>query len=85
MPRSKSESNGMGRVYVYASFNNTLVTVTDEGGKTVAWGSSGKAGPRRGRVRGTLYLLSLLCPRFLPAGDRAGRAEWASVSRTGSE
>ena len=33
-----------GRVYISASFNNTLVTITDEKGDTVASGSSGKAG-----------------------------------------
>lgn len=33
-----------GKVFVSASFNNTLVNVTDEGGNTLAWGSSGNAG-----------------------------------------
>lgn len=33
-----------GRVYVTATFNNTLVTLTDNQGNTLAWGSSGGAG-----------------------------------------
>lgn len=33
-----------GRVYVTATFNNTLVTLTDASGNTLAWGSSGAAG-----------------------------------------
>lgn len=33
-----------GRVYVTATFNNTLVTLTDISGNTIAWGSSGGAG-----------------------------------------
>lgn len=33
-----------GRVYVTATFNNTLVTLTDPSGNTLAWGSSGGAG-----------------------------------------
>jgi small subunit ribosomal protein S11 len=33
-----------GRVYILASFNNTLVTITDESGNTLAWGSSGVVG-----------------------------------------
>lgn len=33
-----------GRVYVTATFNNTLVTLTDNTGNTLAWGSSGTAG-----------------------------------------
>lgn len=34
----------MGKVFVSASFNNTLVTVTNEKGETLAWGSSGASG-----------------------------------------
>ena len=33
-----------GRIYVQATFNNTIVTITDEVGNTVCWGSSGHAG-----------------------------------------
>ncbi|MFH0864054.1 MAG: 30S ribosomal protein S11 [Candidatus Gottesmanbacteria bacterium] len=33
-----------GRVYVTATFNNTLVTITDEMGNTICWGSSGASG-----------------------------------------
>ncbi|MCL4382689.1 MAG: 30S ribosomal protein S11 [Patescibacteria group bacterium] len=33
-----------GRVYVTATFNNTLVTMTDDSGNTVCWGSSGASG-----------------------------------------
>jgi len=37
----KSET---GRIYISASFNNTLVTVTNMQGETLAWGSSGASG-----------------------------------------
>ncbi len=33
-----------GRIYITASFNNTLITVTDSQGNTVVWGSTGKFG-----------------------------------------
>lgn len=33
-----------GRVYVTATFNNTLVTITDKHGNTISWGSAGAAG-----------------------------------------
>lgn len=33
-----------GRVYVTATFNNTLVTLTDASGNTLAWGTSGASG-----------------------------------------
>jgi len=36
--------NTSGKVYVSASFNNTIVTVTDDAGNTIAWGSSGNSG-----------------------------------------
>jgi len=35
---------GLGKVYISASFNNTLVTITDKDGDTLAWGSSGASG-----------------------------------------
>lgn len=33
-----------GKVFISATFNNTLVTVTNDKGDTIAWSSSGKAG-----------------------------------------
>lgn len=33
-----------GKAYITATFNNTLVTITDAAGQTVAWGSAGAAG-----------------------------------------
>ena len=37
-------TSGRGRAYVTSTFNNTLVTITDANGDTIAWGSSGAAG-----------------------------------------
>lgn len=34
----------VGRLYVTATFNNTLVTLTDQKGNTMAWGSAGASG-----------------------------------------
>ena len=33
-----------GKVFVTATFNNTLVTITDMNGNTIAWGTSGLSG-----------------------------------------
>lgn len=33
-----------GKVYVTATFNNTLVTITDKQGNTLCWGSAGASG-----------------------------------------
>lgn len=38
------KSVSSGRVYVTATFNNTLITLTDTAGNTLAWSSSGNAG-----------------------------------------
>jgi len=32
------------KVYITATFNNTLITFTDEKGNTLCWGSTGTAG-----------------------------------------
>lgn len=42
--KSAPKSVSAGRVYVTATFNNTLVTLTDQGGNTLAWSSSGASG-----------------------------------------
>lgn len=33
-----------GKVYITSSFNNTIVTITDEKGNTLGWGTSGSVG-----------------------------------------
>ncbi len=40
----KTVSMESGRIYVSTTFNNTIVTVTNEKGDTVAWSSSGNKG-----------------------------------------
>jgi small subunit ribosomal protein S11 len=58
MPRNKINNDGQGKVFVYASFNNTLVTVTDSEGRTISWGSSGKSG-FKGARKATPYAATL--------------------------
>lgn len=42
--RKTKRSLSSGQVHIFASFNNTIVTVTDSQGNTVCWGSAGSAG-----------------------------------------
>ncbi len=42
--KKEKKASPYGRVYIHASFNNTIVTFTDQQGGAVAWGSAGKAG-----------------------------------------
>lgn len=38
------KSVSLGRLYVTATFNNSIITLTDSSGNTLAWSSSGNAG-----------------------------------------
>lgn len=49
---SKNVSSGI--VHVYATFNNTIVSVTDRTGGVIGWSSAGKMG-FRGSRKGTAY------------------------------
>jgi small subunit ribosomal protein S11 len=42
--RSKKIVEVEGVAHIKATFNNTLITITDKAGNTVVWGSAGKAG-----------------------------------------
>ncbi len=42
--RKAKRTLSTGQVHIYASFNNTIVTITDTQGNAVCWGSSGSAG-----------------------------------------
>ena len=33
-----------GQAHIHASFNNTIITITDNQGNTLCWGSAGSAG-----------------------------------------
>lgn len=48
-----------GRAYVQASFNNTIVTVTDQNGDVLGWGSAGGAG-FKGPKKATPYAAGMV-------------------------
>jgi len=52
--KKKTISMETGRIYVSTTFNNTIVTVTNEKGDAVAWSSSGNMG-FRGTRKSTPY------------------------------
>ena len=47
-----------GQVHIYATFNNTIVTVTDQQGNALCWGSAGTAG-FKGSRKSTPYAAAL--------------------------
>lgn len=53
-----------GKIFISASFNNTLITITDEGGATLAWGSSGAAG-FKGTRKATPYAATLAVDKVI--------------------
>jgi len=57
-----------GRAYVQATFNNTIVTITDPEGNPVAWSSGGQIG-YKGSKKGTPYAAQLA------AADAARKAQ----------
>lgn len=42
--KSKKKFVQSGMVYIQATYNNTIITVTDQGGAVLAWSSAGKMG-----------------------------------------
>src|SRR3712207_7617626 len=43
-PKARRHVDAEGIAFVQATFNNTIVTITDMAGNAVVWGSAGKAG-----------------------------------------
>jgi len=48
-----------GRAYIQATYNNTIVTLTDLNGNTLAWASAGKCG-FKGPKKATPYAASVI-------------------------
>ena len=52
-----------GKVYVQASFNNTIVTVTDKKGNVLSWSSSGSMQGFRGAKKSTPFAAQVVSER----------------------
>ncbi|MBA7698341.1 30S ribosomal protein S11 [subsurface metagenome] len=52
--KDKKKSIAEGNVYIQATFNNTIVTVTDRKGNTISWASAGSLG-FKGAKKSTPY------------------------------
>src|SRR2546429_8521394 len=63
--RAKKVVEAEGIAHITATFNNTLITITDMQGNTITWGSSGKAGVR-GSKKSTPFAATV-------AGEQAAR------------
>ncbi len=60
-----------GRAYVQSTFNNTVITLTDLAGNTIAWGSSGTVG-FKGSRKGTPYAAQMAAEQTAKRGMEHG-------------
>jgi small subunit ribosomal protein S11 len=63
-----------GKVFITASFNNTLVSITDPAGSVVAWGSAGASG-FKGARRATPYAATTAVETVARKAQAAGIKE----------
>ncbi|MBT8405624.1 MAG: 30S ribosomal protein S11 [Gemmatimonadetes bacterium] len=63
--RTKKVVEADGVAHIQATFNNTIITITDAAGNAVVWGSAGKAG-FKGSKKSTPFAATV-------AGEEAGR------------
>jgi small subunit ribosomal protein S11 len=63
-----------GQVHIYATFNNTIVTVTDPQGNAVSWGSAGAAG-FKGSRKSTPFAARLAAEQAIKAAMAMGLQE----------
>jgi len=61
----------IGQVHISATFNNTIVTVTDADGNTVTWGSAGSSG-FKGSRKSTPFAARLATEQALKAAMAMG-------------
>jgi small subunit ribosomal protein S11 len=72
--KKAKRSLSSGQVHVFASFNNTIVTVTDTSGNTIAWGSAGSAG-FKGSRKSTPFAARLAAEQAIKAAQQMGLQE----------
>ncbi|OGO15328.1 MAG: 30S ribosomal protein S11 [Chloroflexi bacterium RBG_16_48_8] len=63
-----------GRIYIHATFNNTIVTITDLQGNAIVWASSGLAG-FKGSRKSTPYAARLAAEHVISSGRELGLQE----------
>jgi small subunit ribosomal protein S11 len=63
-----------GRAYIHATFNNTIITITDMQGNTVVWASAGSSG-FKGSRKSTPYAARLAAEQAINAGIERGLQE----------
>ncbi|MCP4420504.1 MAG: 30S ribosomal protein S11 [Chloroflexi bacterium] len=63
-----------GQAHIFATFNNTIITITDMGGNTIAWGSAGSSG-FKGSRKSTPYAARLAAQSAARTAQESGMQE----------
>ncbi|MFH1749375.1 MAG: 30S ribosomal protein S11 [bacterium] len=63
-----------GKVYIQSSFNNTIITVTDNIGNVICWGSSGTLG-FKGTRKNTPYAAGVVSRNIIAKSEEMGVRE----------
>ncbi len=69
--KTQIKNVGHARAYVKATFNNTIVTVTDSTGQTLMWGSAGASG-FKGARKSTPYAATTAVEQVAKKAKEAG-------------
>ena len=64
-----------GLAHIKATFNNTIVTITDTNGETIAWASAGKGGYFKGARKSTPYAAGRAAENAAQQARKAGMVE----------
>ncbi len=73
-PRKPKRTLSTGQIHVYATFNNTIITITDQQGNTVAWASAGAVG-FKGSRKSTPFAARLAMEKALKTAMDMGLRE----------
>ena len=72
--RKVKKTLSTGQVHIFATFNNTIVSVTDPEGNVMAWGSAGSAG-FKGSRKSTPFAARLAAEQAIKAAQAMGLQE----------
>ena len=68
---SKKKMVAHGHAYIQATYNNTIITISDSSGNVIAWSSSGQAG-FKGPKKATPYASSIVVRNVADKAKRWG-------------
>jgi small subunit ribosomal protein S11 len=73
-PRKEKRNIPRGQAHIQATFNNTIITITDPRGNTVSWASAGTAG-FKGSRKSTPYAAQLAAQQAARSAQDNGMRE----------